>query len=1605
MPQQRDARKTDRILEAREALQAHEADPRIGAFLTLLLQRGSAEDILDYSPAALGAIARSAFDMLEQRAPVAPKVRVFNPDAALPGLERLANVTIVEILNDNKPFLVDSAMGELTDSGHDVRLMLHPVLSVGRDADGRLVDIHGAAVKGDGRPHESLIHIHIGRVASQTERGALADRLAATMADVGLAVRDWRPMVVKLHDAIAQFTAHPPALPKEEVDEALAFLRWMADDNFTFLGVRDYVFQARADGGELQRADDEGLGVLSDPNVRVLRRGTEFVTSTPEMAQFLMSSAPLIVMKANVRSRVHRRVHMDYIGVKLFDAAGKLIGERRFLGLFTSTAYTRSTKTIPYLRRKVDRAIERAGFDPAGHSGKTLLNVLESYPRDELFQVDEPTLDDFALQILALDEHPRVRVLARRDPFDRFVSILAFVPRERYSTDIRVKMGDLFARVYDGRVSAWYPAFLEGALTRVHFVIGRYSGATPNPSQEELESAVSTLVRSFDDALAEALAAGMAADLVGGLVDRYRGAFTAGFRERTPIDRVVADIRVIEGLSETRRIAIDFTQATDASPERVGLRLYAHDASIPLSDRVPVIENLGLKVIEERTHVVEPKDAAAIHIHDMTLEHAGGQPIALKPSLDALLEALFLAVWHDRAENDGFNKLGLLAGLGWREIAVVRALARYLRQAGIPYSQDYMWSTLARFPVIAALIADFFRVRFDPDLAEGDRTLKEAQLGADIDTALEAVSSLDDDRIIRRLVGLVRATVRTNVFQIEADGTPRRTFAFKFNPRLITDLPQPVPYREIWVYGPRVEGVHLRFGPVARGGLRWSDRAQDFRTEVLGLVKAQQVKNAVIVPMGAKGGFVPKRLPPPSQRDAWLKEGTEAYKVFVGSLLTVTDNIDKAALVPPPRVVRHDGDDPYLVVAADKGTATFSDTANGLSEAHGFWLGDAFASGGSAGYDHKKMGITARGGWEAVKRHFREMDIDIQTTPFTVAGVGDMSGDVFGNGMLLSKAIRLVAAFDHRDIFLDPNPDLAKSFAERQRLFALPRSSWVDYDASLISPGGGIFSRAAKSIPLSPQVQALIGIAQAKATPAEVMHAILKMKVDLLWFGGIGTYARAPDETDAEVGDRANDAIRVVASELRAKVIGEGANLGLTQRARIAFARRGGRCNSDAIDNSAGVNSSDVEVNIKIAFRNAMETTGLTRPSRDQLLAAMTDEVAGLVLANNYRQTLAISLVERRGVEDFGYQCRLMRQLEAAGELNRAVEALPTDAELANREKAGEGLSRPEIGVLLAYAKLALKAKLLASTVPDDTALDAMLMHYFPSAMRGDYAASIASHRLRREIIATVLTNAMIDAGGPTLATRIADRTGADAADSARAFVAANAVFGLDSLTRQIDALDAKVPGALQMELYGEVQSLLIDGLIWMVRHAAAGVGARVTIDRFKPAHDNLAGHVAAFVPDRLAEAARAREARLATAGVPDALARRIAYLGFEAAIPDIALVAEKAGQPLAVAAASHFQVAERFEMARLADAARSIAVRDYFDGLALDRARAVLADAHRTLAVSALAHPRGLDGWVGDRPHVARTVETINDILKGAEPTVSRFSVAAGLLADLTRG
>jgi glutamate dehydrogenase len=1588
-------------------------------FITQVFAGAVPEDLVHYQAGEIAEIAEGTWRFLDERQPQTPKIRVGTPHST--SGPRLNDVSIVEILNDDMPFLVDSVMAELTEQRFDAHLVLHPRFIVERNTDGGLVALLASSPAAASPRRESLIQVHIDRIHSEDARNALVIALDNVLADVRRAVDDWQPMLDRVNALIAEMTSSLPELRVDDLGESVAFLRWLMDDNFTFLGARDFV--CTEDGSAPAVIFASALGILRGREGDVFAADGGRPALTPRALAALREPKTLIITKTNSRSRVHRRTTMDYVVVKRRGPDGKLTGGLQIVGLFTSTAYVTSTRNIPYLRSKVANVVARSALDLKSHSGKALVNLLETYPRDELFQIDDDTLLRFALTILQLNERPRVRVLPRWDAFERFASVLVYVPRDRYDSAARAAIGEQLAIAFGGKLVSFIPFFAEGPMVRVHFMITRREDGRASdlghPPRRELEAAVTRLVKTWPDELLEALEKAYDPAHARLLFAKYGDAFSPVYREAFDASVAVDDIAAIEALSSDFPLGVDFQPGRSSNRACASLKVWSYGRPIPLSERVPVLEHMGFIVVDESTYDIELSDDERSHVwlHAMQLDRREG-PAADIRGAKPRLDACFAAVMRGEVENDGYNALVLSAGFDWPKVTLMQTISRYLRQLRVPYSQDYMWATHVKHAAIAERIGALFEARFDPELRISPRQRDERQaiIMGEIEARLQKVDSLDEDRIIRHFVNIVQSAVRTNFYQFpsrhpalpaEKDSVAGRAVAIKLDSRKVNGMPLPRPQFEIFICSPRLEAVHLRFGPVARGGIRWSDRPQDFRTEVLGLVKAQQVKNAVIVPVGAKGGFVPKRLPA-GNRDAIQAEAIAAYQIFMSTLLDLTDNLDLKGVLPPERVVRHDADDPYLVVAADKGTATFSDIANDIAREHGFWLDDAFASGGSAGYDHKRMGITARGAWESVKRHFREMDVDLSLTPFSVVGVGDMSGDVFGNGMLRERTIRLVAAFDHRDIFIDPTPDPERSFEERRRLFDLPRSSWRDFDQSIISRGGGVFSRTAKEIDLSIEARTALGVTAAKVTPQEVMNAILKAPVDLLWFGGIGTYVRASGESDDSVGDRANDAIRAVAADLRCRVIGEGANLGVTQRGRIEAALRGIRLNNDAIDNSAGVNTSDIEVNIKIALSVPLRDGRLTRKDRDIVLAGMTDEVAALVLRNNYQQTLALSLVERRGLEDLGFQQRLMQMLEKRQLLDRAVEFLPTDMDIVERRRRAQPLTRPELAVLLAYAKLALHEDLLHSDVPDDPYLARELSRYFPQSIWTHFPDAFERHRLRRDIISTQLANSMINRGGPPLVVRIADQTGASVDRIAAAFAAVRDSFRLTALNTSIEALDNKVSGAVQLGLFTAVQNLLLDRIVWFLRNVDVRQGLAAIVDHYRAKIATVSGGLDQYLSP---EAQRIRDAavlKMTSEGVPESVARNVANLPALSSAADIVLIADRTGYAVGQVAAIYFAAEAHFQIDRIVAAARDIKVEDYFDRLAFDRGFDAMGDALRRLvAEMTAAGGSGAEAvavFVGRKGSGADRVREAVLEMVASGLSLSKLTVVASMLGDLAR-
>lgn len=1529
---------------------------------------------------------------------------------------------LLEIITGDKPFLVDSVMGELARNGIQSQAMFHPVIDLGRADDGPRDDTAPAI-------RESLIQVHMPRLDNRMKKTLLKE-LKATLEDVSAAVSDWMAMRDEMNRAIEELFHAPSSAPEEEVAECIEFLRWIRDEHFAFLGSRQYVFPTD-DDGQLLPEEPEPVagtsnGILRNPDTVVLRRGSEPTLLAKEAQEFLNQPTPLIVAKSNLRSRVHRQVYMDYIGVKRWNDDGKVIGETRFVGLFTAEAYDRMARDVPLIRRKVRRVLVRAQSGPGSHNAKKLQNIVENYPRDELFQITEEQLLEFSKGILHLHERPRPKLFVRRDQFDRFASIFVFCPRERYNTDMRERIGEMLRKAYGGRLSAYYPHFGEGPLARVHFIIGLDPHNHPEPDLDDLEHQIVEMARSWHDRV---VARALEAEVPTPVLDRlpvYRGAFTAGYREDFTARQAVKDISKMEQLSAENDLVVHVYRLTSDAPDMLRLKLYRQDEAMPLSGIMPMLEEMGLDVHSEASFPIRRKREPIVWVHSFETTWKAGRELDMTKVRKPLEEAL-AAIYNGYSENDGFNRLILSLGVSWRSVAFLRTCARFRQQSGLDPSQFVQEEALSENPALASLLLDLAHCRFAPNAHKtlAARKKAEAKLVEQIIADLEAVPSLDHDRVLRRMMRLICAIQRTSFFQTDPNGKPLPRISIKIASRELGTLPAPKPYREIFVWSPRVEGVHLRFGPVARGGLRWSDRRDDFRTEVLGLVKAQQVKNSVIVPVGSKGGFFPKQLPRPEDRDAWMAEGIASYKTFVSGLLDITDTLDaQGDVIHPQDVVVWDGEDPYLVVAADKGTATFSDIANGVAEDYGFWLGDAFASGGSVGYDHKKMGITAKGAWEAVKRHFREMGKNTQEDPFTVIGVGDMSGDVFGNGMLLSKQIRLLAAFDHRDIFIDPDPgDSETNWAERKRLFDLPRSSWQDYDQSLISEGGGVFSRNAKAIPLSKEMRALTGLRGKDCSPNELMHALLQAEAELLWFGGIGTYVKSHEEQNWEVGDKANDAIRVNADQVGAKVIGEGANLGITHKGRIEFAKLGGRVNADFVDNSAGVDTSDHEVNLKILLNAAVQSGKIDAPARNKLLARMTNDVAASVLEHNYEQTLTLSMAEATNVRDMNAYGRFMDYLEGQDRLDREVENLPDADEVMRREENREGMTRPEMATIMAYAKNTLVEDLIAGTAPDDPHFCTMLRDYFPERVH-DFKDERLSHRLHREIIAKGLANAMIDRGGPTFPFRLMGSAGVDMTAAALCFEAARELFGFDDLVHAINALDNQIPWPAQRALHMETMRVTRRMAYWLARRPQLmKAGLTSVIEACRPGVVELRANLENIVSSFEQDSAEKRKQWLMEQGAPEKLAKQVAWLRPMISATDIIDLSAEERWPLMAVARIYHGVGSRFHFDHLRASAGSLEAENHWDRLAVRRIIEDLYHAQRGMAAACMAHvllaggklmegrdkarrdwvDNVLDGFVDvNNALVERAIANLDDLDQG-QWTLSKLAIANTQMRELS--
>jgi glutamate dehydrogenase len=1600
--EQRQVDLVDRLAaEARRRVSAEQAESA-EHFVRRYFAHVAPDDVIYTSFDTLLGGALSLWEFGEQRTPGTPKVRLYNPSAESNGwgLEH----TVVEIVNDDMPFLVDSVSAEIQRRERKIHLLLHPVIRTQRDSAGHRIEVTDTQSAPANATVESYMHVEIDQETEPAELESIRAALEHILREVRLAVRDWRPMRKQLADDIQEIEGAKLPMPAEEVEEARAFLRWLDEGNFIFLGFRRYRFETRDGNDYLKAMPESGLGILSEMREESVQRGDRPLS--PEFSEYARRKDLIIITKANSRSLIHRPVTMDRIGIKRYDDQGNLVAEDRFLGLFTSAAYIRSVQDIPLLRLKAKRTISRAGLDPHSHNGKALVDILETFPRDEFFQITDADLFEIARGILHLQERQRVALFTRKDVFDRFVACYVFVPRDRYTTEFKERAKQVLEEAFAGRDTVVYDHITTSALARGLFIV-RTPGKIPEVDVRRVEAIISDAARTWSDRLLDALVHARGEEVGIDLHHRYMKAFPIAYQERFTADAALYDIEHVEKVLATGELVVDLYRHRE-DEQQFHCKIIHAGAPVPLSEIMPRLENMGLKVLAEVPYEITPLGVAnPVRIRDFGLDGEGMQE-DLTPLKDKF-QGAFIRVWANQAESDGFNRLVLGAELEWHEVVVLRAYAKYVRQVGVTLSEAYIQQTLAKHPVITRNLIELFRNYFDPAIGEVGMGRKGAALGirAQIEDALEKVTSPDEDRILRLYVSLIEATLRTNYYQRDEKGERKLYLSFKLDSQVVPELPAPRPMFEIFVYAPWMEGIHLRFGKVARGGIRWSDRREDFRTEILGLVKAQQVKNVVIVPVGSKGGFVVKY--PSADRAAFQREGVESYKTLLRGMLDVTDNLRGGELIPPRDVVRRDPDDPYLVVAADKGTATFSDLANSISAEYGFWLSDAFASGGSAGYDHKGMGITARGGWEAVKRHFRELGVDTQSEDFTVVGVGDMSGDVFGNALLLSPHIKMLAAFNHSHIFVDPSPDPAASFAERRRMFD-NRLNWNGYDTALLSPGGAVFERSAKTLTVSEEVQKLFDLPKKAVTPAELMRAILTASADLLWLGGIGTYVKASWEDHAAARDRSNDAIRVDGNQLRVRVVGEGANLGFTQRGRIEYAMAGGRLNTDAIDNSAGVDTSDHEVNIKIALNDAIVRGELSgTEERNRILAEMTDDVGRLVLRDNYEQTQAISINEAMGESLLDTQARFMRGLEKAGKLDRALEGLPDDETIAERHAQGLGLTRPELAVLLAYSKLVLFEELVKTDLPDDAPLVEDLVLYFPDDLRTRFRPAIERHRLRREIIATVVTNAMINRVRPTFAWQMCDETSKGAGDVARAFIIMRDSFDLRTVWSQIEALDNKLPAKAQTDMMIAVARLLERAILWLLRSGYEKLDVAAYVNEFQPRVAAIESHLVDVLPASMLSIVRVRQAELMEDGIPESLAQRVAGLDVMTSAMDIIRIARAdAKSNVKDVARVYFGVGARFSLDRLRNASSHVSAETPWQKTALSAVVDDLFNYQSTLASRVITETNGASGdpveaWLAKRPRVVERVDqTMHDFRASTTVDLAMLTVASRQLRGL---
>lgn len=1534
-----------------------------------------------------------AWEFLQQRFPSAIHVRVFNPDFEQHGWQ--SPHTIVEVLTPDMPFIVDSVRMEINRRGLNIYFLNSAVVKVERDADHQLISLAPRDSTNEAGL-EALVHLEIGKISDPETLQEIDKSINQILQELTVTIHDFPAMREKLVGIVEELDECTLVNLSDKL-EAVEFLNWLIQGHFTFLASRDYRFDEKG-----------GLEVIAGSDLGSLKKNQYLDLAESHLSASNSDNDLLAFSKSSNQSKIHRPAWADVIAIKRFDAKkGNCVGEHRLLGLYTSRVFRESCRDIPLLKRKVDEIFSRAGLNERSHGGKSLLQILEVYPREELFQTQIEDLYNIVIGILHIQERRKLRLFIRPDIGGCFVSCLVFVPRDRYSTELRYKFQEILAAVFPVEASDFTTYFSESVLARVHIVLKLKKVGIPEYNVEKLEASFLEASRNWSDDLSAALIESFGEDEGSTFAYLYSEGFSVSYRDSFSVRTAVADIHRMASMDQQNDLAMIFHRNLEAGENAYRFKLFHWNSAINLSDVLPVLENMGLRVLSSSPHVVVRGDKQAIWIHDFMVECRSSEILRIDEIQSTFQEA-FERIWHEDAENDGFNQLVLATGLDWREVALLRAYAKYLKQIKFAFSQSYIESTLVKHRLISSLLVKLFHNKFNPETQnESDAQSVEKQ----ILTALDSVSVLDEDLILRRYLDIVRSTLRTNYFQRSEQNEAKAYISFKVDPSLIPGIPLPLPMFEVFVYSPRVEAVHLRGGKVARGGIRWSDRREDFRTEVLGLVKAQQVKNAVIVPVGAKGGFVPKRLPINGSRDDVLAEVITCYKTFIRGLLDLTDNLISGKIVPPKDVVRKDPDDPYLVVAADKGTATFSDIANSLSAEYNFWLGDAFASGGSQGYDHKKMGITARGAWISVQRLFRELGIDPNIDTFSVIGIGDMSGDVFGNGMLRSDNILLLAAFDHRHIFIDPSPDSKLSYAERKRLFYLPRSSWGDYAKELISSGGGVFDRSLKSITITPEMKTHFSIQADKLTPTELISHLLKAKVDLIWNGGIGTYIKSSKENNSDVGDKSNDALRINGSELNARVLCEGGNLGTTQLGRIEFALKNGNLNTDFIDNAAGVDCSDHEVNLKIVLNQIVANGDLTLKQRNQLLVDMTDEVAALVLKDNYRQVQAISLAKSESVVRLGEYRRLIHGLEKDGKLNRALEFIPNDEILFERNQNKIGLTRPELAILLSYSKAVLKERLAHSDIAEDPHVAKEIALAFPQRIVETYHAGLYNHKLRKEIIATQVANGIVNFMGSTFVNRMKDASGAQSPDIARAFIAIRDVFQMNQKWEAIEALDFKVSADVQTKMMLAIIRLVRRGTRWLLRNRRTKIEVSEIIEKFAGPVESIAQKFELVLSGERKKSWEEKKQFYNEKGVPVELSSWVA--GSDSLLPVLGIseAAIHCNASIEEVAAVYFGLGDRLGLYWFSQQVDALKVDSHWQALAREAYRDDLEWQQRALTISVLQMPdqtgavfQRIERWCLRHDVLVSRWHTMLEEIKNSVSDFPMHAVALRELMDLAQ-